>query len=226
MAQSWHNLLFAHWPVPPQMIQPLLPPGLTLDTYDDQAWVGVVPFHMRGIRLRGLPPVPFTSAFAELNVRTYVTVEDKPGVWFFSLDAANRIGVEVARAFFHLPYFNARMGVLLQGESVHYASARTDRRAAAGHFTAVYRPISEIYHSQPGHLDYWLTERYCLYAAHKTRLHRGEIHHAPWNLRRAEADITENSVADAHGIRLPDNPPLLHYVERIDVLVWPLKRIS
>lgn len=118
------------------------------------------------------------------------------------------------------------MGVLLQGESVHYASARTDRRAAAGHFTAVYRPISEIYHSQPGHLDYWLTERYCLYAAHKTRLHRGEIHHAPWNLRRAEADITENSVADAHGIRLPDNPPLLHYVERIDVLVWPLKRIS
>src|SRR5690606_36170267 len=91
MAQSWHQLLFAHWSFPPEDIRPLLPPGLTLDTYAGQAWVGVVPFRMSGIRLRGLPPVPFTSAFAELSVRTYVTTEDKPGVWFFSLDAANRI---------------------------------------------------------------------------------------------------------------------------------------
>lgn len=225
IAQSWHHLMFAHWPVPPQMLQPLLPSGLTLDTYDGQAWVGVVPFHMRGIRLRGLPPVPLTSAFAELNVRTYVTLEDKPGVWFFSLDAANRIGVEAARVFFHLPYFNARMRVRLQNDAVHYDSTRTDRRAAAGNFTASYRPTSDVYLSQPGNLDHWLTERYCLYAAGKGRLYRGEIHHAPWKLRRAEADITENTVTQAHGIRLPDVLPLLHYVERINVLVWPLKRV-
>jgi hypothetical protein len=227
MAQSWHQLLFAHWSFPPEAIRPLLPPELTLDTYAGQAWVGVVPFHMSGIRLRGLPTVPFTSAFAELNVRTYVTAADKPGVWFFSLDAANRIGVETARTVFHLPYFNARMQVRLEGETVHYGSVRTDRRAAAGVFIARYRPTAPVYLSQPGTLDHWLTERYCLYTTDRQgHLYRGEIHHAPWQLQLAEAEIEENTVTAMHGIHLPDAAPLLHYAERVDMLGWYLQSVT
>lgn len=225
MAQTWRNLLFAHWPVPANALMPHLPPGLSLDTFQDQAWVGVVPFHMSGVRFRWLPPLPFTSAFAEMNVRTYVILDEKPGVWFFSLDAASRLAVEGARLAFHLPYFNADMSVWTDGGSVHYASKRADRRAQAGEFRAVYRPTSPIYRSEPGTLDYWLTERYCLYAAASSRLYRCEIVHPPWPLQRAEADIQVNTVAQSRGIALPDQAPLLHYAERLDVLAWYVERV-
>src|SRR5437867_5100192 len=103
----WHDLLFLHWPVRPEIIRPLIPNGLELDTFDGAAWIGVVPFRMTGVRLRWLPPLPGISAFPELNVRTYVRVRDRPGVYFFSLDAGSRTAVAMARAWFHLPYFHA-----------------------------------------------------------------------------------------------------------------------
>ena len=165
MAQVWHDLLFAHWPIPAAQMAALLPPGVTLDIWEGEAWVAVVPFRMSGVRPRLFPSVPGLSAFPELNVRTYVRVGDKPGVWFFSLDAANSIAVAVARALFHLPYFRAEMGCEAEGESIRYASKRTHSGAPPAELRGSYSPIGPVYRSAPGTLEAWLTERYCLYSA-------------------------------------------------------------
>lgn len=224
MTQTWNKLLFAHWPVPSEMLGPLLPPSLTVDTFEGQAWVGIVPFDITDIRPRSLPPVPGMTRFLELNVRTYVLYNGKPGVWFFSLDAASRLAVEVARQSFSLPYFNARMSLHTEGDTVHYASRRTDHRAGQGDFKAAYRPVGEVFHSQTGSIEHFLTERYCLYSSSKRgRIYRANIHHQPWDLQRAEAEFEANSVADAFSITLPDATPLLHYSERIPTLVWYLE---
>jgi uncharacterized protein YqjF (DUF2071 family) len=227
MAQVWHDLLFAHWPIPAAEMAALLPPGLTLDTWEGEAWVGVVPFRMSGVRPRLLPAVPGLSAFPELNVRTYVRVGDKPGVWFFSLDAANPIAVAVARALFHLPYFRAEMGCEAEGEAIRYASKRTHSGAPPAELRGSYGPIGPVYTSAPGTLEAWLTERYCLYSVNgQGRIYRGEIHHAAWPLQKAEATFERNRVAQAAGIALPETPPLLHFARRLDVLAWAIQAVE
>ncbi len=230
MAQIWHDLLFAHWPIPANEMAALLPPGLTLDTWEGEAWVGVVPFRMSGVRPRFIPAMPGLSAFPELNVRTYVRMGDKPGVYFFSLDAANPLAVAVARTLYHLPYFRAEMSCKApdetQPEAITYSSHRTHSGAPAADFRGRYAPTSPIYGVSPGGLEAWLTERYCLYSTDKQgRIYRGEIHHAPWPIQRAEADLKQNSVAQAAGISLPDVPPLLHFARRLDVLAWAIQPI-
>src|SRR5882672_11147043 len=164
MAQSWHDLLFAHWPVDAAVLRPLLPPQLQIDTFEGHAWLAVVPFHMTGVRLRGAPAVPWLSAFPELSVRTYVTCGGKPGVWFFCLDAGNSLAVAIARAWFHLPYFRARMSCAEREGWIHYQSVRTHRGAPAGLLKGRYRSVGEAFSPHRGTLEYFLTERYCLYA--------------------------------------------------------------
>lgn len=226
MKQVWHELLFAHWPVPPAALAPLLPPALALDTFDGSAWLGVVPFRMSGVRPRGLPAIPWLSAFPELNVRTYATRGGKPGVYFLSLDAANPVAVRLARALFGLPYFTAAMRAARKGNLVAYASDAA-HPAGTGRFRATYGPTGPAYRARPGALDDFLTARYCLYAGRPGgRVYRAEIHHAPWPLQPAAADIAENSLAASHGLALPDRPPLLHYAHRLDVLVWPPSRVA
>jgi len=231
MAQTWRDLLFAHWPVAPSIMRGLLPPSLELDTFDGEAWLGVVPFRMTDVRPRWLPAVPWLSHFAELNVRTYVKMTDqgvvKPSVYFFSLDAANPLAVQIARSFFMLPYFNAKMLLVNEGEAVHYLSQRTHRGAPAALLSASYRPTGAIYQSQPVSIDQWLTERYALYTVDRAgRPMIGEIHHLPWPLQPAQADWMLNSMAQAAGIALPDVAPLLHFARSIDVAIWPLRRIE
>ncbi|MFZ1755966.1 MAG: DUF2071 domain-containing protein [Caldilineaceae bacterium] len=227
MAQRWHDLLFAHWPIPAAQMAPLLPPGLPLDTWEGEAWVGVVPFRMSGVRPRLLPAVPGLSAFPELNLRTYVNLGGKPGVWFFSLDAANPIAVAIARALYRLPYFRAQMTCQAQGDAIHYASRRTHSPAPEAELRATYAPTGPVYRVTPGSLEAWLIERYCLYAADgQGRIYRGEIHHAPWPIQPAEAEWARNSVAQAAGIALPDTQPLLHFARRLDVVAWPIGRVT
>lgn len=229
MAQSWHDLLFAHWPVPAAALRPLLsglvPEGLDLDERDGSAWIGVVPFTMSGVRLRGLPPVPGASRFPELNVRTYVTMGDRPGVWFFSLDAASRLAVAVARRWFHLPYHRARMSATpREDEGVRYSHLRTHPGSPPAEFGADYHPTGPVTVAESGSLDAFLTERYCLYTADEAgTLWRGEIHHEPWPLQPAEAYITRNTMTQPLGIGL-QGPPLLHFARRLDVVVWTLER--
>jgi uncharacterized protein YqjF (DUF2071 family) len=221
LRMSWHDLLFAHWPLPPEALRPLVPARLALDTFDGQAWVSIVPFRMSAVVPRYAPPVPWCSAFLELNARTYVTIDDKPGVWFFSLDAANPVAVAVARRRFHLPYFRAHMRLRCEGDWFSYESHRTHRGFPPGDFRGRYRPTGLAFRSRPGTLDAWLTERYALYAADlRGRVYRGDVHHLPWPLQPAEADIAVNTVCDFHGFALPTIPALLHFSRRLDVVAW------
>ena len=223
MAQSWHDLLFMHWPLPAATVRALVPKQLDLDLWDNKAWVAVVPFWMSGVRARGSPAIPGLSQFPELNVRTYVRYGGKPGVYFFSLDAGSLPAVWAARALYHLPYFHARMSARSEGEDVAYSSERV---RSGAQFRGHYRPNSAIELRRKGTIESWLTERYCLYTEHRGRVYIGEIHHAPWPLQNASAEIECNTVAVAAGIELPDSSPLLHFARRIDVLIWPIRRVG
>lgn len=229
MAMEWRDLLFAHWSVPAALLRGLIPAPLTVDTYDGTAWLGVVPFRMTGVRPRMVPSLPWISSFAELNVRTYVTIGGRPGVWFFSLDAANPLAVRAARAGFHLPYFDARMRCEAVGDGIRYTSERTHRGAAPAALRAEYRPTGPVYQSEPGTLEHWLTERYCLYAANRAgRVFRGEIMHAPWPLQPAEAELSLNMMTTQIGMRPPPGSvkPLLHFARYIDVVAWLPRRVA
>jgi uncharacterized protein YqjF (DUF2071 family) len=226
MAQSWHNLLFAHWEVDAAELRPHIPAKLSIDTFDGKAWLGIVPFRMSGVRLRWTPALPWLSAFPELNVRTYVTAQDKPGVWFFSLDAANALAVAAARLSFHLPYFRARMTCSEVDGWIQYKSKRTHPGATGASFQARYRPSSKSFEAEPGTLEHFLTERYCLYAAAGDRIYRGEIHHPAWLLQQAEAEFTDNSMAQAAGLAPRAEIPLFHFAKRQDMVAWVPHRVA
>ena len=223
MTQSWHDLLFAHWPVEIDLLREKIPPGLELDRFDNRAWLGIIPFHMTNVAPRGVPSIPFVSAFPELNVRTYVTLGGKPGIYFFSLDAGSTLAVAAARTLFHLPYFAATMTVEDVNGEIRYSSRRDTRISGVADFAATYRPIGPVQLPQRGTLEHFLTERYCLYTVDDSfRAKRLDIHHWPWPLQVAEARITMNTMADAAGIRLPSTAPLLHFAKRQDMVAWPM----
>lgn len=219
MTQTWTDLLFAHWAVPPARLSRLLPPGLTLDTYAGSAWLGIVPFRMRNVGVRGWTPLPGVATFPELNVRTYVRVGDKPGVYFFSLDASNPIAVAAARLL-GLPYFPAAMDMATAGHDVSYRSRR--RLGPAATWSSRYRPVGEASEPPAGSLNYFLTERYCLYAPSvRGRLRRLEIHHPPWRLHQAHAEIGANTMTRSLALpELSSQPDLLHYSHRQDAVAW------
>ena len=232
MFQRWHELLFAHWPVDAAALRAKLPAGLELDLHDGRAWLGIVPFRMSAVRLRATPPLPGVSAFPELNVRTYVRRGAHRGVWFFSLDAASRVAVRAARAWFRLPYFDARMECVARGDdgehraggygAVEYRSRRTHRGAPEAELVARYAPVSAPQAAREGTLEHFLTERYCLFALTRSgRLLRGDIHHVPWPLQHATAEIERETMARAAGFERPSEPPLLHFSRVQDVWIWP-----
>jgi len=221
MRQTWHDLLFAHWPVEPALLRPLVPASFELDTFDGAAWVGVVPFWMSGVALRGMPALP---SFPELNVRTYVTTGDRAGVFFFSLDAANRLAVWGARTFLRLPYFRATMAVSSPA-AVQYTSRRHGTGVQA-EFRASYQPDGAPFHPADGTLEWFLTERYCLYHLDRRGApSRLEIHHPRWLLQRAQAAIEVNTMGRVNGIELPARPPLLHFAKRQDMIAWRPERL-
>lgn len=219
MVQVWRDLLFAHWNLSPDAIRHLIPEQLELDLFDGCAWVSITPFHMSA-RLRGLPPFPGMLDFPELNCRTYVTAQGKPGIFFFSLDTASRAAVWVARAFYHLPYFHAPMQIEKK-DSFVYSSIRGDVV-----WRATYAPVSNVRRAEPGTFDYFLAERYCLYTVWRGKAYRGEIHHLPWPLQPASVSIVENNVARAAGIDLPATPAAASFARELEVLIWPLERVS
>jgi uncharacterized protein YqjF (DUF2071 family) len=223
--QSWRDLLFAHWPVQERQIQPWIPPGITIDRYAGEAWIAVVPFLMTGIRFRGTPALPYLSRTLELNLRTYVTVGGRPGVFFFSLDAASPVAVRIARRFFHLPYFDARMECTEKSGIFDYRSERTEEPAASFH--GRYRPVGGVIRSAPGSLEHFLTERYCFYTTNRSgEILRGDIVHEPWPLQAAEAEFPDNGLTLPWKIELPDTAPLLHFARRIDIRAQRLRRVD
>src|SRR5919202_1235981 len=204
MRQWWGKLLFMHWPVAAASLRPLVAPHLSIDTYEGQAWVGVVPFTMWGVRAYFGPPVPGLSSFHELNVRTYVHHDGVPGVWFLSMDINNSVARWGGRQFYFLPYYDAEMSLSQQGQKIVYSSRRTE----------------------PDSLDFFLTERYCLYSSYKEQLYRCRVFHQPWPLRRAEVSAHHSTLLEALGLPAPTGDPLLHYAEALKVDIWPLRRVA
>ena len=231
LGMTWLDLAFLHWRVPAAALERFIPAGLTLQTFDGSAWLGVVPFRMARTRARGIPPVPGTSDFLELNVRTYVTHGKRPGVWFFSLDCQNPLAVRGARTAFYLPYMDARMSETRAAASE--ISAATESRSLRTHagepparFQARYSGDGQAFQTQPGSLEHWLTERYCLYSADRQgRVYRGEIRHAPWTLRTAKVDLLENTMAAPLGLTLSATPDLAHVAAPLEVTAWLLTRV-
>jgi uncharacterized protein len=230
LTQRWRDLLFAHWPIPAEEVARLLPAGLQVDTFDGSAWLGVVPFWMDRVQLRGLPRIPGVSRFPELNLRTYVREENtnRAGVYFFCLEAANPLAVAMARIAFHLPYHWARMSVQARGDREFTYQSERLLSPKPVRFRAHYRGLGRmraIEQGRPGTVEYFLTERYCLFTAnHHGELLRGDIHHEPWPLEAAEAEIELNELPGAYGIRIPDIPPLLHYSRELAVYIWSLDK--
>jgi uncharacterized protein len=226
MGQTWRDLLFAHWAVKPGALAGLVPSPLELDLYEGDAWLGLTPFVLTGLRGHGTPPLPWLSRFPELNVRTYVNFGGKPGIYFFSLDAGRRLAVTAARRGYRLPYFHARMRADQAGEEMRYRSARIDASGPAAELRIAYRPTGPLLERRDGSLERWLAERYCVYVmGGRSSVLRGDIHHEPWPLQEAAAEIEANTMASPLGLELA-GAPLLHYSARQDTLIWSLAAVD
>jgi len=221
MGQSWERLAFLHWPVDAETLSTMLPPGIEPDVFEGSAWIGVTPFEVHSFRLRHTLPVPFISTFPEINVRTYVTSDDKPGIWFMSLDTSNRLAVFAARRAYRLPYHHASQASRRRGDWLEFASRRGGHSAR---FAARYRPTGPVREARRGSFEHFMAERYCLYTLDEREdLLRGDIHHRPWPLQPAEVELAGNSMARPYGIELTGEPRV-HYAERLDVVFWALTR--
>jgi uncharacterized protein YqjF (DUF2071 family) len=214
MKQVWRDLLFAHWPVEASVLRPLIPAELALDMFEGKAWVTIAPFRM-DIQPRWLPRASYASLVPELNCRTYVTFDGKPGVYFFSLDITSHLITWGARTFYHLPYFCAGMNVEKRGNSISYSSRRS-----GAFWRSTYEATGDVSLAAAGTIEHFLTERYCLYAVHRGHIYRGDVHHEPWPLQPAEAQIDENTIGETAGISLQGPPTLLSYTRELEVLIW------
>ena len=228
LRQQWSELLFLHWPVPAELLQPHLPPRLKIDTHDGMAWLAIVPFQMSKVRTRLTPEMPGTNAFLELNVRTYVHLDGVPGVWFFSLDATNALAVWVARTFFNLPYLRADMRLERPSADLRqFTATRTHGGVPAASFRATWKIGAPLPPAEPGSLAFFLTERYALYTSNKarTKLYRGRVAHGPWPLSTALVLHLESTLIEGHGLPTPAGPPVVHAGGSVSVELWPMQRV-
>jgi hypothetical protein len=222
MHQSWDKLLFLHWEVPAGLLRPLIPAPLAIDMFDGKAWLSITPLYIYGVRPAFMPAVPYFSWMRELNVRTYVHIDGVPGVWFFSLDADNTLAVLGARSMFKLPYYLARMDMQEHNNTVSFESHRPDDAK----FTAEWSVGRDLPRAEPGSLDFFLVERYCLYSADSKALYRCRIHHEVWPLQEcAGFSNFTSTMAQANGIPEPIAEPILHCGGPVHVDVWPLEKV-
>jgi hypothetical protein len=236
LSQSLNDLLFAHFAMDKVTLRRLVPDALTLDLYDGVAWLTISPFCASHVRPNGIPPLPGISFFPQMNLRTYVTVEGKPGLFFFSVDATNLSAVWFARVFFRMQYWHAAMKVSggtirarnPKEREIHFQASRLHGPLAldgAVKFDASYSAEGEPERAGRGGLDEFLTERYCVYSWDKRKVYRTEVHHQPWPLQRANVEIRTNSVADPFGLTLPTKPDVCHFSRSLKMLAWAPERV-
>jgi uncharacterized protein len=224
MQHNWGKLLFMHWPISEEVLRPLIPESLTIDTFDGAAWIAITPFTLWDVRLSFTPPVPWISDFHELNVRTYVHFNGVPGVWFFSLDTNSRTTVMGARSLYYLPYFNASIVLKEEQETIYYDLERTDEPPAR--FNGAWSAGDDLPEAEPGTLEFFLVERYCLYSTDGKNLYRSRIHHRPWPLQEADLLSYRSTMIESHGLPTPEGDPLLHYAEALEVGIWSLETVK
>jgi uncharacterized protein YqjF (DUF2071 family) len=224
LEMRWADVLFAHWSVEPAVVDAKLPEGLSADTYDGEAYLGVVGFQMESIRPRGSP---VGLSFPELNLRTYADGPNGPGIYFFNLDADDWLGVTVARRLFRLPYYRAEMRVTETADGFRLRSGRTHPGVPMAGFDATYRPAGESSEPDPGSLEHFLTERYRFYVADDGgRVYAGPVEHPPWPLQGAELAVRENDLFAANGFEEPEGEPLVHYSAGVDVEASALRPVA
>jgi hypothetical protein len=229
MRQRWAHLLFLHWAWDAAVVQRTLPAGLTVDTFEGRAWIGLVPFFMQRVRPAGCPAVPGLSNFLELNVRTYVhDAAGRPGVWLYSLDCNQWLAVKVARGFFHLPYEHAvmRAGVASATGEVDYVARRRGREEES---RFLYRAAGPGRAAEPGSLEFFLVERYTLfaYAARRRRLFTGRVAHAPYQVAGAEVPVWDDQMMRLAGFDPAGRPPDHRCTAApVDVEIFPLRRLG
>ena len=231
--QTWTDLLFVHWRVPAEMLRPLIPAEVELDQFDGTAWVGLVPFHMSGVRPWWFPAVPGVAEFHETNVRTYVVCHGEPGVWFFSLDAANSLAVRVARWRWRLNYFRAEMEIVRRGQWREYRSRRlwpvplpahTDVAVEVGNWLPNGGTQGE---AVPGTLEFFLVERYLLFTEVSAgQIARGQVHHRPYPLKTATLMRCDQTLLSAAGIPVTGSPVHVLYSPGVEVDIFPLRAMS
>ncbi|MBV9463993.1 MAG: DUF2071 domain-containing protein, partial [Verrucomicrobiae bacterium] len=203
-----------------------VPDKLAIDTYDGQAWIGVIPFQITNLSARGLPTLPGLRTFPEINVRTYVRHKGRPGVYFFSLDVPNAPAVITARLTYHLDYYLAKSSIRRDDDWVHFKSERKPGDESFPiRFEGRYRPNGKPFQAEPGSLEHFLTERYCLFAEDfRGDIHRGDIHHLPWPLQRARADIPVNTMTTPLELSLIGRDPVFLFADRLEALFWVAQR--
>ncbi|MDQ0188596.1 DUF2071 domain-containing protein [Alicyclobacillus cycloheptanicus] len=228
MRQTWNHLLFAHWPVPPALLEPLLPRGLVLDTFDDHAYLTVLPFRMSGVRVRGLPPIPGATAMLQVNVRTYVKRAGRGGIYFLALYTDHLPTVWLTRIALGLPYHPARMSLTSRGTTLQATLEWTLQHHDTGSLDVACTPSPEVWHARPGSLEHWLTERYSMYTVHAGTLWRVDVHHHPWPLQQAQVQVHHQSLLrplhQKLGLELPAAPALVQYARQMDALMWMPRR--
>ncbi|MFC6602234.1 YqjF family protein [Ectobacillus funiculus] len=225
MRQTWRNLLFLHWPIPLEKLRPHIPSPLQIDTFNGSAWLGVILFVLEGIYPRGISAVSLTPKFPEINVRTYVKYEGKPGIYFMSIDVENWASLKIAKRWYRLPYHSAQISFQKEGQTFHFHSTRKGNANTPISFKGKYAPVSEIYFPKKGTVDHWLTERYCLYSSNDgVNIYCGEIHHRPWPLQKAAIEIVRNTLFTAFHFDLSEVKPIAHFSTGVDSLMWNIKK--
>lgn len=227
MYQRWEELLFLHWPVESDLVARDLPPGLRVDTFEGKAWIGLVPFLMRKVRPRFLPAVPGLSDFPELNLRTYVIdAQGRPGVWFYSLDTPKRLPNWIAQNFFHLNYRLARMQVESLDSGCSYQSQLRLDRGWDSPQCYRWKRDGQSYFAKPGSLDFFLVERYRLFAynVNRKQLMTGKVHHQPYSLEALRLDCFSKRLFETNGLPQPAGAPVSALASTgVDVRIFPMR---
>ncbi len=221
--QTWHDLLFAHWPVDANYLRPFVPEYLTIETFHDKAWIGVVSFQTSHARARLLPYVPFFKHYNEINIRTYVRYGNTPGVFFFSMNISSPIAATFFHKIFRLPYYYSKIHCNQENDCIQFQCSKTTRNPIE--MDLVYEPTTEAFQASNGTLEHWLTERYCFYTTFNKTLFRAEILHEPWQLQQASAEIRKCEVAQFSNDDFLQQQPIFHYAKKQEVLSWGLENV-
>ncbi|NMD69298.1 DUF2071 domain-containing protein [Bacillus sp. DNRA2] len=226
MRQTWSHLIFAHYPIPAELLRPYIPSSLIIDTYNGTAWLSIVAFQMEGIYFRGLRGLSVTPKFPEINVRTYVQFNGKPGVYFLSLDVGDWASLIIASRWYHLPYQPAQVSFIKEKQSFKVRSSRRGTLKHPIEFYGAFEPLSDVYFPEKETLDHWATERYCLFSTDKrANLYCGEIHHIAWPIQKVKTEITKNSLFTPFQLQPSESEPIVHYAKGLDTLFWNIKRL-